>query len=571
MPRTSCKVYMEFADTTAVADRGILTEANAGIGNAELLRENAEYPLYAMLDSNSFLLDGSRRILQEETKIPFVSTEASKDDCIFENNPVIIIEFTKNHTSAGITLNFIEDYPAELVISWYDLNGAKIVSSVFYPDDLRYFCRSQIENYGRIEIAFTKTRRTGQCVKLGGIQYGTVIEWGGNEIKSASLSEEVDVTSATLPINTAEISVMDYDNDFDLSNQNGAWKSVQKRQALTIKEEVGSNQVTMGTLYLDTWKVAAKIVSLSLIDTLGLMDKTKFYDGQIYTNVAAGEIIDSIMSSAGILKYSISDEVSEILLTGHIAICTHREALQQVLFACGAVADCSRTGGIDIYMPDRHADSAVGPDRKFTGTTIEVDDYVSGVAITYNQYILSDEVQEIYKDVLPKGSTLIEFSEPHEDINVSGGNLIETTVNYAIINMAEAGECIITGSPYKKTEITYTAKVESLKAGEEQNTLSYSGCTMFNIERVKEVAKYILDYYQLRQIVTMRYLIDKERTGTWVNIRDVKGSIVSTGINSQTIDLTGGFIATAKCRGYSKVVTDYIYAGEIYAGERGLI
>ena len=44
-----------------------------------------------------------------------------------------------------------------------------------------------------------------------------------------------------------------------------------------------------------------------------------------------------------------------------------------------------------------------------------------------------------------------------------------------------------------------------------------------------------------------------------------------TGIMGQSIDLTGGFIATAKCRGYSKVVTEMYYTGEIYAGDRGII
>lgn len=570
MPRTSCKVHMEFIDTTAVADSNLSTAHDAGIGNLELVKNKAEYLSYALVDKNNFVLDGSKSALEEDAQIPFIS-EASADDRAFENNPVITIDFSKNHTSAGITLYFVDDYPVEIKVTWYDLNGARIITSTYYPDSLCYFCKKQIENYGKLRIEFIGTRLPGQRVKLAYIQYGTSIEWTGGNIQSASLTEEVDVTSATIPINTADVSILDSDNDFDLSNQNGTWRSIQKKQPLTIVESVDGNEIACGTLYLDKWKSNSNVVQFSLIDKVGLMDKTKFYDGKIYEAEEAGAIISDIMVSAGIDDYSVSDEVANILLTGHIAICTHREALQQVVFACGAVADSTRTGGIKIYMPDRSADSTVGADRKFMGTTIEIDDYVSGVAITYNQYTLAAEREEIYKDILPAGETWLEFKEPFNNIEITGGTLIKTSANYAIVHMETEGECIVSGCKYEKAEVTYTAKAKTLEAGEESNVISYGGCTLLNIARAKKVAERILDYYQLRQIVNMRYLLNVERVGEWIHIRDRKNSMAVTGIISQTIDLTGGFIATATCRGYSKVVTNFAYTGEFYSGERGLI
>ena len=44
------------------------------------------------------------------------------------------------------------------------------------------------------------------------------------------------------------------------------------------------------------------------------------------------------------------------------------------------------------------------------------------------------------------------------------------------------------------------------------------------------------------------------------------GGIATSLIESQNIDLSGGFIATASCRGYSEFTTDLFYAGqELYA------
>lgn len=571
MPYTNCKVNMEFVDTSAIEDSTAASEQNAAFGELGLLKEEQEYPIYAIPDLNSFLLDGSMAIWDGDSKIPFMSDAVSGDDCRFEICPVLTVEFTEKHTSAGVTLYFIDDYPAEIKVAWYDISGSKLASATYYPDGLRYFCKKQVDNFGKVEITFIRTRLPGQRMQLRYIKYGTELEWKEEKIQAASLIEEVDVTSATLPINTADISIVDEENEFELSNQNGVWKSIQKSQQIFIMEELQGKKVLCGVFYIDTWKGAGNIVTFSLIDRLGVIDKTLFYGGQIYEGVAAGLIIDSIMQSAGVEDYTVSDEVAGILLTGHIPICTHREALQQVAFACGAVADCSRTGSINIYMPDRYADSTIGIDRKFTGTTIEMDKYVSGISITYNKYRAKDQTEEIYNDILYAGDSLVELSEPYADIVASVGDILEVGANFVKIRMAEDAICVINGKPYETKGITYTAHVDMIDAGEEENILSFNGCTLFNAQRVKEVAERLLNYYQLRQIVNMRYLIDAEKTGDWVNIMDTKGNMVTSGITSQTIDLAGGFIAQATCRGYSKVTVSHAYTGEIYAGERGLI
>ena len=357
MSRTNCKVHMEFIDISAVVDGSISTEHNATIGNVDLLKEEADYKTYAIPDQNTFLLDGSRSILKENDTLPFVSSELSAEDCVYENIPAVTVTFSENHTSAGITLYFLEDYPAKVKLTWYDSNGVYIISGEFLPNSLQYFCQKQVSNYRKLKIEFLESRLPGHRIKLGYIKYGREIDWTGNEIKSATISEQADFTSATIPINTADISIIDFENDFDLHKQSGAWKSIQKRQPVVITENVDGEIIPCGIFYLDTWKSQSNVISFSLIDRFGLMGKTKFYKGQIYVAVEAGLIIESIMESAGIEDYIISEEVAGILLTGHIPICTHREALQQVLFACGAMAECGRTGTINIYMPGRSVSS----------------------------------------------------------------------------------------------------------------------------------------------------------------------------------------------------------------------
>ncbi|MCM1192028.1 MAG: hypothetical protein NC123_16795 [Butyrivibrio sp.] len=573
MPYTNCKAHMEFVDTTAVEDSAASSQSNADMGHLELLKQEESYPSYAIPDFNSFLLDGNRKILSRDSSLPFISCGVSDGECVFTDTPKVEVIFKSPHTSAGITLKFADDYPVEIRITWYDLSGPKLIGKTFYPDRLNFFCRNQVDNYGKVTVEFTKSRLPGQRVKLTYIKYGVELDWGGDNLQSASVTEEVDITSAVIPINKAEISIIDESDDFEISNHNGIWKSIQKRQCISIMEETENKEVPCGRFYIETWKSEKNIISFSLIDMIGLLDKTKFYGGEIYNGCPAGEIISAIMKSAGVEDYTVAGNVWEVLLSGHIPICTHREALQQVAFACGAIVDCGRQGGINIYIPDRKIKSIIGTGRKFMGTSVELDAYVSGVSITYTVYSPAQEDSEIYNDTLPEGISLIEFSEPYmlSGIRTTAGTILEAGTNFIKVLMATTGACTISGRKYESKKLTYTEKVDIIEAGETENVVSFEGCTLFNSEQVKKIAGQLLDYYQMRKVVKIRYLIVEEKTGDWENIMDTRGGMAITQITQQTIDLTGGFIATATCRGYSKVNTQYDYTGEFYAGERGAV
>ena len=321
-----------------------------------------------------------------------------------------------------------------------------------------------------------------------------------------------------------------------------------------------------GTFYMDKWSSSDNEVTFSLKDAIGVMDETNFYDGKIYIDEPAGDIIDEVMKSAGVTDYTIDRDVRNIRLSGYLAIQTHRAALQQIVFACGAVADCSRGSTIRIYKPDRYVSHTIGTDRKFS-TKVTLDEYVSSVTVAYNRYSLNTEKDEIYNETLGKGRTRIEFSSPYkpESISVSAGAIEEVKTNYIVINMPKEDICVIMGLGYTATETKYRAEVPLIQSGESENNKDYGGCTLVNAARAKAVAEYILNYLQMRQVVNVEFINDGELVGNWCNISDRKTRIFTTGITQQKLNLAGGNISTAVCRGYETVVTDYSYTGEIYA------
>lgn len=574
--RTYCRAKMKFIDVTALSDATVTTDNNQSIGSVGLFADQTKQSDYGTFELNQFILDGSKSVLPENPNdIAFWSEALSKADCTFETNPKITITFKEQHTSAAITLYFEDEPPAELKITWYTIAGTKLITETFYPDSLIYVCNTQVQNYGKIEIEFVKTTFPQRYIKLQYILYGKYIVWDKDMIQTAKVQEDIDVTSATLSINEADISIVDMNNDFDAENENGAWKSVQKTQEVTLSEYKDGNMIPMGAFFIDAFSFAKNIAKFKLIDAIGLLDKYTFYEGQIYNSVRAEVILKEIFSTAGIVKYTIDKEVGNTLLSGYLAIQTCRKALQQVCFACGAVADDSRSDTIKVYKPDRYVKSTVGTDRKFNGNTkVSLEKYISGVNIEMKNYALEYEESDIYKDALPAGDTKITFSNPYlpTSIKTTAGTLREVKTNYLIINMPDAGQCQITGIEYSNTTFSYEKRVDKIEAGETENIKKYGGCTIYNADILPDIADYLLGYHALRKKVGMKYLVDLEQVGNWANINSIGGKTSTTLIENQTLDLTGGFIATATCRGYSIVVTEDVFAGtELYTGGDVLI
>lgn len=574
--RTYCRAEIKFIDVTALADASVTTDDNQGIGSIELFAEQTEQKSYGTFELNQFVLDGSKSVLTENPKdIAFWNDALSKEDCTFETDPKITVTFQEQHTSAAITLYFEDEPPAELKITWYTIAGTKLITETFYPDSLIYVCNNQVQNYGKIEIEFVRTSFPQRYIKIQYILYGKYIVWDKDMIQTAKVQEDIDVTSATLSINEADISIVDMNNDFDAENENGAWKSVQKTQEVTLSEFNNGNMIPMGAFFIDDFSFSKNIAKFKLVDVVGLLDKYTFYEGQIYNNVRAEVILNAIFATAGIKKYTIDEEVGNILLSGYLAIQTCRKALQQVCFACGAVADDSRSDTIKVYKPDRYVKSTVGTDRKFNGNTkVFLEKYISGVNIEMKNYALEEKTSDIYKKTLPAGDTKITFSSPYlpSSITASAGTLKEVKTNYLIINMPDAGQCHITGIKYANTTFSYEKRVDKIESGETENIKKYSGCTIYNADILPDIAAYLLDYHSLRKKVGMKYLVDLEQVGNWANINSIGGKTSTTLIESQTLDLTGGFIATATCRGYSVVVTENYFAGvELYTGGDVLI
>lgn len=567
------EIILNLIDITAKSDSSpaatdILPFADA----TQLKRDDLVVPKYATLEDDFFLLDGSFSLFPDNPSgmdFGYWSQNMSGSDSSFANPPTLEISFTKQHTSAGLTLYFLPDFPVLINIQWLTLGGALIISKDFQPDTFDYFCDCAVEDFGKIIITFKCTAKPYRYIKLRAVDYGTYLSFSGESVVDAKITEEVDLISNTLSINMANFILHSPADDFNLRNPKGVFKLFQQGQKVHIRQRPDSGNIEMGTFRLATWQSAdASTGQFTANGSIGELDKTDFKLGRIYVNEPAGNIIDTIMQSAGWTDYTIENAIRSTPLSGWLPIAMHRTALQQVAFAAGAIVDDSRGSTIRIYSQPPTYNHLIPRSRKFSGGSVKLLSYISDVSLTAHNYVLKPETEQIYQGILTAGPHEIQFDSAVTELAITGGTITEQHPNYVVVSVAADGGVIITGKKYEDHPMIYLQAAEKLPAGAARNTIKFEKATLISAANVPTIAQRLYDYYQLRYQTTVPVILEQERAGEKVALQHTDGTGYTMDvIEKMDIDLVGGFVANATLIGNGIDIVLAYYSGELYAGQ----
>ena len=554
---TSARISFGLVDVTAKQD----TIANAVdkqhfIDLGDLALEGVFAPKVATLEQNYWKLDGTFDTFPdnpEDTSWGYWSESMSDSDGVFDVAPVLTLNFTENHSSLALTFEFDphgDNYCNDLNIKWYQ-GETLLMDKDFTPNRWKYSCNEKVENYTKIVITFRSTNRPFRYLKVQNIMHGSIEVFESEQMRNAEIYEEVDLTSVELSINTLDFQVYSANDAFNILNPEGVYSLLQKKQQLTVEGQINATQFNLGVYYVEDWESKEnKLFNIKAIDGIGIMDGTIFKGG-MYSNKRVDELIEEIMDDAG-FGYSLDVLLKDLTISGWIPICSHREALQQVAFAIGGYVDTSRGGTIRIKaQPDLESMTPynIPISRKFQGTTVKLRPIVTGVMITEHNYNVKATAEEIFKGELTTGLNEVIFNEPATDLTITGGTILSSGVNYAIINVAATGTVVISGKKYVDSTRIVTKKMDSLPAGEKENIISITDATLISANNSIAVGERVFNYYQNRIEQNLSYILDSEIVGGVARIETSPGVFRVAIIESMAIDLTGGFRVKAVVAG----------------------
>ena len=550
------KAIIEYGamDVTAKADSTLSATDKQNFSTPNNIKLDPTETKYSTLEHNYFALDGSFTNMPSNVgNVGYWSLSKTGANKEFTTPLTLTINFTKNHSSVGLTLTFSQySYCTQLKISYYDSNNTLLSEETFTPDSYEYFCEDIVANYRKIVITFYKTNEANRYLKLYRIKYGKTIIFEGDNLVSANLCEELDPLGDELSINTLDFVSFATDDKFNILNPQGAFVAFQKTQTLKAYKVADDVLTDMGTFYLESWEnKSEKSMEIRGIDAIGIMDKIEF-NGGIYSNMSAVTLIESIFAKANITAYTIEDITSDTI-TGYLPICTCREALQQILFTLGAVADCSRSDTIRIYkLTEAEEPNEITSSQILQNTKeIKQTEIVTGVSVTTHSYKLKIATDTIYEENLTAGTYKVIFNQPCSDLAITGGSIIESGVNYAIINATGSSSAsskyrgnktvTITGSTYD--DLTNTVTITDGEYHDVENILTISDCTLINGANANTIATRVLNYYQGSYKDTMNIILDDEKVGDNVLAEKSEVNQLNGFVTKLDIDMTGGFLA----------------------------
>lgn len=494
--RTKTAISFGLVDVAAKPDSTFTADDKQSFVDMQQLKhDELEIRKFATLEKDYFRLDGTFELFPDdpaEHDFGLWSSSMSSKSSEFVNPVVLTIEFTEPHSSLGLTFTFHEstdDYCNNLNIKWYGGSNNLLSDVNFSPDSTVYFVDNAIEGYKKIVVTFYSTNKPYRYLKLSQLDFGQIKLFTGRDLISANVLEEIDPISSELRINTLNFTLYSGDAEFSILNPLGIFSRLQQRQPLKVFEYLDGVKKGMGTYYLDEWENEDEYnINMTGIDLVGVIDGTDFAGGT-YNNVAAGVIIAEIMTSAN-AEYELDSSLAGKMLSGIIPVCTHREALQQVVFAIGGIVDCSRTHKIKIYPMPTVLSGHIGKDRKFEGHKLKLKPLVTGVEVTAHNYVNGEDNPQIF----------------------------------GVYNI-------------------------NLAPGDKENILKVEEATLVSNSNALEVAQRVYDYYQLRHQDEGEILLQDEENGQLVEISSLHNQQIQGIVEKLDINLTGGFIANATITG----------------------
>lgn len=495
-------------------------------------------------EKNQTLLDGTFELIKvrNDQDYGFWSPEISDSEGNFATNPILTRQFNEYHTTAGLTLTFTGDsLPKAITITYYQ-NETVLGAFTHEITSFTYFATDVVENYNKVTFEFTGTQVPYRYIKMSELLWGIVKVWSKDAIVSASVLEELNLTSDEVSINELEFDIYDRDNAFDILNPQGIYTTLQQRQPLTVTEYINNAPVQMGTFYLSEWEsTVGKIAHFKASDMLGVLDNIMYRQKTIWNNTTASTIFEDIFTQGEFTDYIVSDEISSLTLNGYVPIISIREALHQVCFALRCTINAGRDGKLHI---ERITESEINPITKGSksNTKLTQEPLTNSVVVNAYNFTLGSS-EQLYSESLGVGTYEISV-EASGTKTCTGGTITEQGLNYVIVKVTTTGTVTIKGAKYVESITKYTKKAEIYNNLQE---VEVSGVYCISNSNGQQVADYLYNDYQRRITQEFTLILEDEEVGDTVDV-EIENTTKQGIITRLETNLTGGYITECTVR-----------------------
>lgn len=260
---------------------------------------------------------------------------------------------------------------------------------------------------------------------------------------------------------------------------------------------------------LDVKRIGKELYQFSCVSAVGLLDMSMHY-GDIYNGTLLTDVLAEILDG---IDYDVDPLVSGIRLYGWLPYDTKRNNLQQITIATALSLKVDSTGTLVIGSMSADAIGTFGKDRCSLSGRVDKLTACTAVQVTEHYYSQSTETIVLFDDTFSTEEVIL-FPEPVHDLIITGGTIISSSANHAVVQ--GAGAVYLTGEKYIHNTRLIT---EGTIVGDAtDHIISVSNSTLVTYLNSYSVAERIFAAYSYPSEIKTDVLFGAERSGDVVDI-----------------------------------------------------
>jgi len=515
--------------------------------------DGAQDVAYATLEPRGWSLDGTRKLLADSPRGFWWSLHRSGNNGRFSQAPTLTFTFSSDYTATGLTFVFwpsTNEWCSDVRVTWY--NGSVVLrEKTIAPNAPIWTLQHTVEGFNKVKIAFLSTNLPGHFAKVQQVVFGQDYWFTQDEITAVQMVNEVDPTLSELTVDTMRIDICDRQSRSLLPQKNQCMELYRDDELLAVQYVSSSSRQAMQTY------------SFSCQSAIGLLDAE--FLGGLYEATPVQKVLDAVLEG---FSYTLHERFTNSTVTGYLPICTRREALQQIVFALGAMVTTQRSRDIRIEPIPTELTTPFLKGAIFQGGQVETEPRVARVEVVAHKYTPSAEVQTLLDGQKVSGTdVLITFNEPHHSYAITGGTITGSGANW--VTVTANAQVTLTGKKYLHSTVRYTKDNPKAAISERNNAVVAEQATLVHSANAEDVLKRIYNISLLRQRLTQQVVVADQSAGQKVVSENSWGGTLRGYITAMDSSLTSaGQTASVTVLGVEAESEGLAYAGSLYAGDK---
>ena len=335
---------------------------------------------------------------------------------------------------------YTNDHPRTMNVKWY--RGETLLENQDYTvDDAMYFCNTPVQAYNKIVITIGNMTKANRFLKIFNIADGLTRQFYNDEIENANIIEQITTNNQAININEANMNIIPRDA-----------KGVVFQRTLPFS--IYRNDVLFGRFFIDTStsNTNKTVYSIKVSDYIKTLE-SQTYLGGIYENTTMATIVAEIM---GDIPYSLDATAGAYHIDGYLPIMNKREALRQLVFATNTYINTARTEQIEIKPLPTTVGRTISKGEIVSINTTQ-SNITTSITLKTTSLVTKKNVStdDLFQGKINGQTTMVIFENPVFNLAITGGTIVESNCNYAIIT-GTASTTTLTGKEYQQSEFTQT-------------------------------------------------------------------------------------------------------------------